>query len=87
MSSRNIRLTQADRKAALIISKALGQSNLQEMHKVLETEPGFKLDYLAEIDEKSFGPVGADTQYRRVIIAGWVNGVRLLDNKRMGSQA
>jgi pantoate--beta-alanine ligase len=87
MSSRNVRLTQADRKAALIISKALGQSNLQEMHKVLETEPGFKLDYLAEIDEQSFGPVVADTQYRRVIIAGWVNGVRLLDNKRMGSQA
>jgi pantoate--beta-alanine ligase len=45
------------------------------------------LDYLAEIDEQSFGPVVADTQYRRVIIAGWVNGVRLLDNKRMGSQA
>ena len=87
MSSRNVRLTEADRRSALVISKALQQSNLEEMHKVLATEPGFKLDYLAEIDEQNFGPAGSDTQYRRAIIAGWVNGVRLLDNKRMGSDA
>jgi pantoate--beta-alanine ligase len=87
LSSRNVRLNEADRKAALIISKALQESNLQEMHKVLAQEPGFKLDYLAEIDEQTFGPVSANTQNKRVIIAGWVNGVRLLDNKGMGSGA
>ncbi|CAB4700068.1 unannotated protein [freshwater metagenome] len=84
MSSRNSRLDQAGRKAALIISKALKEEKLTDMQKVLTQEPGFKLDYLQIIDEDSFGPVTSATQNERVIIAGWVNGVRLLDNKRMG---
>jgi pantoate--beta-alanine ligase len=87
LSSRNVRLNEADRKAALIISKALASDDLPAMHKVLAQEPGFKLDYLAEIDEQTFGPVTSNTKHRRVIIAGWVNGVRLLDNKAMGSGA
>ena len=84
MSSRNSRLDQAGRKAALIISKALKEEKLTDIEKVLTQEPGFKLDYLQIIDENSFGPVTSTTQNERVIIAGWVNGVRLLDNKRMG---
>jgi pantoate--beta-alanine ligase len=87
LSSRNVRLNEADRKAALIISKALASEDLPAMHKVLAQEPGFKLDYLAEIDEQTFGPVTSNTKHRRVIIAGWVNGVRLLDNRAMGSGA
>ena len=87
LSSRNVRLNEADRNAALIISRALASDDLPTMHEVLEQEPGFKLDYLAEIDEQTFGPVTSNTKHRRVIIAGWVNGVRLLDNKAMGSGA
>jgi pantoate--beta-alanine ligase len=78
LSSRNIRLTQADRVAALIISKALKDPT--RMHEILETEPAFKLDYAEIIDEKTFQKAGATTQNKRAIIAGWVNGVRLLDN-------
>lgn len=78
LSSRNIRLTQADRVAALIVSKALKDPT--RMHEILATEPAFKLDYAEIIDEKTFQKAGATTQNKRAIIAGWVNGVRLLDN-------
>jgi pantoate--beta-alanine ligase len=78
LSSRNIRLTESDRVAALIISKALKEPT--RMHEILATEPAFKLDYAEVIDEKSFQLASATTQNKRAIIAGWVNGVRLLDN-------
>lgn len=78
LSSRNIRLTPADRAAALIISKALKDPT--RMHEILATEPAFKLDYAEIINEKTFQKAGATTQNKRAIIAGWVNGVRLLDN-------
>ena len=79
LSSRNIRLTESDRAAALIISKALKEPN--RMHEILATEPAFKLDYAEIIDEKTFQIASATTQNKRAIIAGWVNGVRLLDNE------
>ena len=78
LSSRNIRLTESDRAAALIISKALKEPT--RMHEILATEPAFKLDYAEIIDEKTFQIASATTQNKRAIIAGWVNGVRLLDN-------
>ena len=78
LSSRNIRLTPADREAALVISKALKDPT--RMHEILATEPAFKLDYAEIIDEKTFQKASANTQNKRAIIAGWVNGVRLLDN-------
>ena len=84
MSSRNVRLDAAGRESALIISKALRKDSLSEMHEVLATEPGFTLDYLSIIDEETFLPATTESKNKRAIIAGWVNGVRLLDNKRMG---
>ena len=78
LSSRNVRLTQSDRAAALIISKALKEPT--RMKEILATEPAFKLDYAEIIDEKTFSPASTTTQNKRAIIAGWVNGVRLLDN-------
>ena len=78
LSSRNIRLTPADREAALVISKALKDPT--RMHEILATEPAFKLDYAEIIDEKTFQKASANTPNKRTIIAGWVNGVRLLDN-------
>jgi pantoate--beta-alanine ligase len=84
MSSRNVRLDVAGRKSALIISKALGKDSISDMHEVLASEPGFTLDYLSIIDEETFLPATAESKNKRAIIAGWVNGVRLLDNKRMG---
>ena len=78
LSSRNIRLTESDRAAALIISKALKEP--ARMQEILATQPAFKLDYAEIIDEKTFQLASETTQNKRAIIAGWVNGVRLLDN-------
>lgn len=78
LSSRNIRLTESDRAAALIISKALKEP--ARMKEILSTEPGFKLDYADVIDEETFRLASESTRNKRAIIAGWVNGVRLLDN-------
>ena len=78
LSSRNIRLTESDRAAALIISKALKEP--ARMKEILSTEPGFKLDYADVIDEETFRLASKSTINKRAIIAGWVNGVRLLDN-------
>jgi len=78
LSSRNIRLTESDREAALIISKALREP--ARIKEVLSTEPRFRLDYAEIIDEQTFELASDGSVNNRAIIAGWVNGVRLLDN-------
>jgi len=91
MSSRNVRLGNEDRSAALIIysalSAAMNSSNVSEarnvMHKVCVTQPLFKLDYAEVIDEKDFSIATDSTLNPRAIIAGWLNGVRLIDNMQM----
>jgi pantoate--beta-alanine ligase len=47
---------------------------------------GFSLDYLEQIDEQSFNLATPETKNKRLIIAGWVNQVRLIDNMAMGSK-
>ena len=84
VSSRNVKLNESGRNASLVIPQALKMATVEQMKKVLATESGFKVDYLEVIDERTFMPAAADTINKRVIIAGWVNQVRLLDNMRMG---
>jgi pantoate--beta-alanine ligase len=92
LSSRNIRLSKDDRKAALVISRALKQATHERsiesardrLHDVLAGEPNFKLDYAEIINEDNFEPA-TSARKGRAIIAGWVNGVRLLDNMAMRS--
>jgi pantoate--beta-alanine ligase len=91
MSSRNVRLDTESRAAALIIYQGLiaakDSFNVQEarsqMHKVCATQPLFKLDYAEIIDEKDFSIATDSTLNSRAIIAGWLNGVRLIDNMQM----
>ena len=91
MSSRNIRLDEAGRLSSLVISRALREASQATgfanqrgvLHQVLATEPGFTLDYAEIIDESNFQLATPDTGAARAIIAGWVNGVRLLDNMPM----
>ena len=88
MSSRNVRLTPEGRAASAIISRALRQSSSEEeLRQILASEKEFTLDYADYIDEKTFQPPTHSTQFTRAIVAGWINGVRLLDNmavKRAG---
>ena len=91
MSSRNVRLDKENRTAALIIYKALiaasNSANLSEarkhLHDVCATQPLFKLDYAQIIDEQDFSIATDSTLNPRAIIAGWLNGVRLIDNMQM----
>jgi pantoate--beta-alanine ligase len=91
LSSRNIRLGDEGRKSALVISRALfaaaecdsTKDAERRILEILESEPGFTLDYAVIIDESNFKIAGDLTQNQRALIAGWVNGVRLLDNMAM----
>lgn len=92
LSSRNIRLGEEGRKAALVISRALyeaaeSRDPEERMLEILSSEPGFTLDYAVVIDEESFELATPATTKRRALIAGWVNGVRLLDNMAMSVSA
>lgn len=84
LSSRNVRLSQDDRRSALIINRALQATTRDEMHRTLVSEPNFQMDYAEVIDEESFEIANSETEFQRGIIAGWVNGVRLIDNMPMG---
>lgn len=81
MSSRNIRLTEEGRKASRIISKALRESQSEEdLRAILAQEPLLTVDYADYIDEETFQAPDASTKKIRAVVAGWINGVRLLDN-------
>jgi pantoate--beta-alanine ligase len=81
MSSRNVRLSDEGRIAARVISKALRESTSEsELRSILASEPLLTVDYADYIDEKSFLAPTDLTEYTRAIVAGWINGVRLLDN-------
>jgi pantoate--beta-alanine ligase len=91
MSSRNLRLSETGRNVALVIHRALAAAKLaptveiaqEVLNTTLSTEPGFDRDYAAIVDEKDFSLANEGTENRRAIIAGWVEGVRLIDNMPM----
>ena len=90
MSSRNMRLTENDRKKAVAIYKALtfAKNNLhpgplrgiyREMEKILL---GFKIDYTSIVDASTLEPVIEwDGQQKLVaLIAAFLGEIRLIDN-------
>ena len=83
MSSRNVRLAPEDREAALVISRALRSGNRAQMYEILASEPAFTLDYAEIIDPQTFELATIHTAKPRAIVAGWINGIRLLDNMAM----
>ena len=88
LSSRNVRLTPEGRTAAGVIYRALVQAkNEEELRAILATESALTIDYADFIDEKTFAHAQSDTQQVRAIIAGWINGIRLIDNMAMGNRA
>ncbi len=93
LSSRNVRLSQSGRVSANVIYRAMAAARLaptvaiaQEIiETTLATDAGFKSDYAVIIDEESFNLATDETKNKRAIIAGWIDGVRLIDNMRMGA--
>ena len=86
LSSRNSRLSVEDKKVAQVIYKALTQNNIEDARELIKEVDGFSLDYLELVDEESFTLATPDTKNKRLIVAGWVNQVRLIDNMAMGSK-
>lgn len=90
MSSRNVRLSDNGRVAAESIARVLTEAASQdsliamrnELAKVAE-EPTFTLDYVEIIDEETFELATEATNKPRALIAGWIDGVRLIDNMAM----
>ena len=93
LSSRNVRL--ADRDSALVIYRALSAAAKEKdidaaravMQGVLASEPTFTLDYAEIINESNFEKAVQSDESKRAIIAGWVNGIRLIDNMPMNGGA
>ncbi len=92
MSSRNVRLNDEARRAADVISIVLRTaSNKESVERALTTlqeisrEPLLTLDYAEIIDEETFEIATDLTEKKRAIVAGWINGVRLIDNMAMKS--
>ena len=93
LSSRNIRII--DRSAALVIHRALIAASHEKtidgartvMADVLRSEASFTLDYAEIINEDNFEKAQQSDTNKRAIIAGWVNGVRLIDNMPMNGGA
>jgi pantoate--beta-alanine ligase len=93
LSSRNVRVS--DRSAALVIYRALSAAVNEKsvdaaraaMLKVLQRESSFTLDYAEIINEKNFEIAQQGDANKRAIIAGWVNGIRLIDNMPMNGGA
>ena len=88
MSSRNVRLGNAGHRAALVIYRALKGASAEpslerariKLHQLLAEEASFTLDYAEIIDESNFDMAQSEKTKNRAIVAGWINGVRLLDN-------
>jgi len=59
---------------------------IEILNSTLSTESGFKKDYATVIDENDFSVAKETTQSKRAIIAGWVEGVRLIDNMPMAGR-
>ncbi|CAN2225192.1 PanC Panthothenate synthetase [Candidatus Nanopelagicaceae bacterium] len=93
LSSRNVRLS--DSKAALVIYRALISASKEididsareVMQGVLASEAAFTLDYAEIINESNFEKAVQSDGRKRAIIAGWVNGIRLIDNMPMNGGA
>lgn len=89
LSSRNARLSPGGKSAAQVISRALraaydSTSPKKVMREYLLSEPRFELDYAEVIDEATFDLIDDGNHdakiKRRALIAGWIEGVRLIDN-------
>ncbi len=93
MSSRNVYLNAADRKAATVLHRALQavQSELHQgtrdalqlqsaMRRALQQEPGAKIDYAEIVDARTFLPLTHVTRSSYAVLAAKFGETRLLDN-------
>lgn len=74
MSSRNARLSQANREKASLIYKVLSEEPCMDEGRQKLEDAGFKIDYFEQIDKRRF-------------IAAWLDGIRLIDTLEVEDKA
>jgi pantoate--beta-alanine ligase len=92
LSSRNLLLQVAGRRAARCLSQALiaasrkfsagvtaGPELVETAVQVIEAEPAARLDYCGVVDPADFQPVTRATGQSRVLVAAQIDGVHLID--------
>lgn len=93
MSSRNVYLSQEQRRQALALNRALmrvqflfdrgdrSAVSLREQGiRVIAEEQGVKLDYFEIVDPNTLDPAGDVSRGALVAVAAWVGTTRLIDN-------
>jgi pantoate--beta-alanine ligase len=93
MSSRNQKLSVVERESASGIYAALSaaksasdlKSGRLELTKGIMSIANFLLDYAEIIDADTFAVADDSTVNCRAIVAGWINGIRLIDNMAMSN--
>ncbi|MBN2638325.1 MAG: pantoate--beta-alanine ligase [Bacteroidales bacterium] len=96
MSSRNVRLNTEARKEAPFIYKTLQEAKRRRDHlcagplrqmiiNLFEANEQFKLEYFDIVDDKELQPIQHWNNNKGTVacVAGWLGGVRLIDNIRI----
>ena len=100
LSSRNVRLSPEERKAARAIPKALeaaeaavsaGEKDsakvVRAAQAVLEQDPMLRVDYVALVDTDRLEPAERIEGERLLVVAVYAGAVRLIDNVLLGKRA
>jgi pantoate--beta-alanine ligase len=92
LSSRNVRLSEAERAHALSLPRAIaavtaaaarGESDARQLEAIARSEldgTGVEVDYLALVDDSSLEPLQTLRPGARLLIAVHIGGIRLIDN-------
>lgn len=96
LSSRNVRLTDDERAAAVAVPRALeavcdafasGEHDTAELRRVAErrlaAEPGARTEYVEVVDAVTLSPIERVERPAVVLLAVWFGDVRLIDNCRL----
>ena len=99
LSSRNVRLSPADRAAAVVISRSLGtareayaagERSADVLRSIvvdgIESEPRASLEYVEVVDALTLAPAELVVAPAAIVTAAWFGDVRLIDNQLLDEQ-
>jgi len=99
LSSRNVYLTAAERRQALVLSRAVREVEglvadgerrasvlIEAARQLFATEPTIRIDYIELVDWATLLPVEVATPGTLFAVAAWVGATRLIDNVAISPQ-
>jgi len=94
MSSRNMRLSPAERQAASVLNRALQAAQASDQtasrvlvdiaRRIIVAEPLARIEYIEIVDRDTLIPVATVDRECRMALAVWFGNVRLIDNIAVG---